>query len=142
MTSTYVTLNFNRDCIYHATATRANENKKSTQETEKERERKFFLFTDNMQISKLRLRCHSVYLTHIAALILLLHVRYMQEPGLVLIVLVMCHRYSWVPRNYVIMHRQYRRLLKVHPSNLRKRDGGGKEIIRCVISNNNINILS
>jgi hypothetical protein len=117
------TLNFNRDCIYHATATRA----KTRKRTRSEHNSPPSLFTDNMQISELRLRCHSVYLTHIAALILLLNVRYVQEPGLVLIVLVVCHRYSWIPSNYVIVHGEYCRLLEVHPGDLRKRKSKGKE---------------
>lgn len=71
-----------------------------------------------MQIPELGFGCHRVYLTHVSALVLLLHVCNVQKPGFVLIVLVMCHRDSRVPCNYVIMHSQYCRLLEVHPRHL------------------------
>lgn len=93
-------------------------------ENKKKRERRargekvIYLLTDNMQIPELGFGCHCVYLTHVSSLVLLLHIGDVQEPGFVLIVLVMCHWDSRIPSNYVIMHSQYCRLLEVHPSHL------------------------
>lgn len=81
-------------------------------------EKVIYSLTDNMQIPELGFGCHRVYLTHVSALVLLLHVCNVQKPGFVLIVLVMCHGDSRVPRNYMIMHSQYCRLLEVHPRHL------------------------
>jgi hypothetical protein len=78
------------------------------------------MLTDNMQIPELGFGLNSVYLTHVSTLVLLLHVRNVQEPGFVLIVLVMCHRDARIPRNYMIMHSQYCRLLEVHPRHLQR----------------------
>jgi hypothetical protein len=54
-------------------------------------EKVIYMLTDNMQIPELGFRRHRVYLTHVSSLVLLLHIRNVQEPGFVLIVLVMCH---------------------------------------------------
>lgn len=83
-----------------------------------EEEKLIYMLTDNMQIPELGFGLNSVYLTHVSTLVLLLHVRNVQEPGFVLIVLVMCHWDARIPRNYMIMHSQYSRLLEVHPRHL------------------------
>ena len=74
--------------------------------------------TNNLKITELSFRCHSINLTHIASLILFLHICDMQKPSFVLIVLVMCHRYSWISSNYMIMHSEYCWLFEMHPSYL------------------------
>jgi hypothetical protein len=81
-----------------------------------------------MQIPELSFCRHRVYLTHVSALVFFLHVCNVQEPGFVLIVLVMCHGNSWISSNYVIMYSQYCWLLEVHPSHLEMRRKGWKMI--------------
>ena len=73
-----------------------------------------------MQIPKLSFCRHCIYLTHVSAFVLLLNIRNVKKPSLEFIMLVMCHGYSWVSGNYVIMYSQYCWLLKVHPSDLSK----------------------
>lgn len=71
--------------------------------------------THYVQISELGLGGNSVDLAHIAALVFLLDVADVKEPSAMF---VMCHRNTGIPRDHVVVHRQYRRLLEVHPRNL------------------------
>lgn len=81
----------------------------------------FLMLTNDVYVSELGLCSHSIDLAHVSALVLLLHVRNMQEPGLVFIMLIMCHRYSWISSNYMIMYSQYCWLLEMHPSDLQRK---------------------
>lgn len=71
-----------------------------------------------MQIAELRLRRDRIYLAHIPALVLLLDVVDVQKPGPMLIVLVVRHADPRIPRYHMVVHRQYGRLLEVHPRHL------------------------
>ena len=75
-----------------------------------------------MQIPELGLGRHRIYLAHVAALVLLLDVVDMQEPGPVLVVLVVGHTDPGIPRDDVVVYGQDGALLKVHPSNLSARE--------------------
>lgn len=71
--------------------------------------------THNMKITELRFCRHRIDLTHVSALVLLLHVGDVQEPRFVLVVLVVGNADARISRDDVIMHRQYGRLFEVHP---------------------------
>lgn len=74
-----------------------------------------------MQIAKLCFRLDRIDLAHVTSLVFLLDVIYVQKPCAVLIV---GHAYPRIPRYHVVVDSQDRRLLEVHPRNLkRKRDG-------------------
>lgn len=68
-----------------------------------------------MQISELCLRSYCVDLAHISAAVLLPHVGYVKEPCPVLVVRDADAR---VPRDDVVVYREDRWLLKVHPRHL------------------------
>lgn len=68
-----------------------------------------------MQVSELRLGRGRVDLAHVAALVLLVHRRDVQEPRAVLVVR---HADARIARDHVVVNRQDGRLLEVHPRHL------------------------
>lgn len=77
--------------------------------------------TNNMHISELCLRCDCVDLAHVASLIFLLHIVYMQVPGPVFVVFVVRNADARISRYHVVMNCQDCRLLKVHPRYLQNK---------------------
>jgi hypothetical protein len=73
--------------------------------------------THYVQVSELGLGVDGVDLAHIAALVSLLDVADVKEPSAML---VMCHRNTGIPRDHVVVYRQYCRLFEVHPRNLQR----------------------
>lgn len=71
-----------------------------------------------MQISKLGFGSDCVYLAHVSATVLFLHVVYVQKPCFMFVVLVMGDADAWISGDYVIVHRQNGRLFKMNPGDL------------------------
>lgn len=82
--------------------------------------------TDYMQIPKLRFGRHRIYLAHVTSVILFFHIIDVQEPCAMLVVFVVCHTNTWIPRNHMIMYSQYGRLLEMYPRHLRMQWKGRK----------------
>lgn len=78
----------------------------------------FVPLTYNMQVTKLGLRSDRVDLTHVSALIFLLHITNVQKPCSMLIVR---HTDTGIPCNHVIVNSQNGRLLKMHPCHLQRK---------------------
>lgn len=80
------------------------------------KQKRLFLLTHDMQVSKLRFGSDRIDLAHVAALVLLLDIVYVQEPRPVL---VMSDTYPRVAGYHMGMDSQDGGLLEVHPRYLR-----------------------
>lgn len=76
--------------------------------------------THDTQITELRFRLDGIDLAHVPSLVFLLNVVYVQEPCAMFIVR---HTYPRIPRYHVIVNSQNRRLLEMHPCNLKQQRG-------------------
>lgn len=74
--------------------------------------------TNDVYISELCFSRHRVDLTHVSAVIFLFDVVYMEKPGSMLIMFIVCYADPWVSSDYMIMNGQNGRLLEMYPRNL------------------------
>lgn len=75
--------------------------------------------TNNFDEAILGLSRHRIDLAHVPALVLLLDIVDMQEPGAVLVVLIVGDTYPRITRYHMVVHGENGRLLEMHPRHLK-----------------------